>query len=79
MKFYTVKDYPPSAFTRVYRKKTYLNLQDRVKSIAIYKSGGGLGDLVQSVPLFRAFRQMFTRAKIFYAEVPDTFLFLEAV
>ncbi|RKY29416.1 MAG: hypothetical protein DRP74_08870, partial [Candidatus Omnitrophota bacterium] len=66
MEFYKVKDYSRVSFKRAYRKKIYLRFGDRIKSIAIYKSGGGLGDLVQSIPLFRSFRQMFPQAKIFY-------------
>ena len=66
MEFYKVKDYPGTLFERAYRKKTYLRLRNKIKNIAIYKSGGGLGDLVQSIALFRSFRQMFPQAKIIY-------------
>jgi heptosyltransferase-1 len=63
---YKIQDYPPGSFRRVFQKRIYLGLRDKIKRIAVYKSGGGLGDLVQSVLLFRSFRQMFPRAKIAY-------------
>jgi len=66
MEFYKVKDYPQAAFAGAYCKKTYLRLRNKIKRIAVYKSGGGLGDLVQSIPLFRSFRQMFPQARIAY-------------
>ncbi len=47
-------------------KKPYLKLRDKVKNIAIYKGGGGLGDLVVGVGLFKLFRQYFPEAKISY-------------
>ncbi len=66
MGIYEIRDYPPGLFRRAFRKKIYLSLRDKIKRVAIYKSGGGLGDLVQSIPLFRSFRQMFPKAKIIY-------------
>lgn len=66
MEFYKVKDYPSAAFARVFRKKIYISLREKIERIAIYKSGGGLGDLVQSIPFFRSFREMFPKAKIIY-------------
>ena len=66
MQFYEVSDYSQNSFKRAYHKKEYLRLHDRVKSVVIYKSGGGLGDLVQSIPLFRSLRRMFPKAKITY-------------
>jgi len=61
-----IQDYPYSTFRRFIRYKDYLKLRNEIKTLAIYKSGGGLGDLVQSIPLFRSFRQMFPDAKIIY-------------
>ncbi|MBA2123807.1 hypothetical protein B9J78_02545 [bacterium Unc6] len=66
MEFYRVRDYSDALFKRAYHKKAYLTLQKRIKNIAVYKSGGGLGDLVHSVPLFRSFKKMFPQAKIIY-------------
>ena len=66
MEFYKVRDYSQASFQRALSKKTYLRLRDKINSVAIYKSGGGLGDLVQGVTLFRSFKQMFPKAKIIY-------------
>ncbi len=66
MELYKIRDYPQGLFIRAYHKKIYLRLREKVRSIAIYKSGGGLGDLVQSIPLFRSFKEMFPRARIVY-------------
>ncbi|MFH1678532.1 MAG: glycosyltransferase family 9 protein [Candidatus Omnitrophota bacterium] len=66
MEFYKVRDYSRAWFLRVYHKKNYLRFRNRIKRIAVYKSGGGLGDLVQSIPLFRGLKQMFPLAQIAY-------------
>ncbi len=66
MEFYKIKDYLPDSFASYYRKKAYLEIGNEVKTVAIYKSGGGLGDLVQSIPLFRSYGRMFPNAKITY-------------
>jgi ADP-heptose:LPS heptosyltransferase len=66
MEFYKIKDYHPAKFKKYYRHKVYPRLQSRIGKVVVYKSGGGLGDLVQSIPLFRSFRLMFPRAKIIY-------------
>ncbi|MBU0549841.1 MAG: glycosyltransferase family 9 protein [Candidatus Omnitrophica bacterium] len=66
MEFYKIQDYPDFLFQRAYRRKAYQAIRKKVKSIAIYKSGGGLGDLVQSIPLFRSFKEMFPESKLFY-------------
>jgi len=63
---YKIKDYHSATFKRCYRRRVYKKLQNELKIIAIYKSGGGLGDLVQSIPLFRSFKEMFPQAKIIY-------------
>lgn len=65
---YKPKDYPEKIFERFYRQRVYLNLQRKVKNIVIYKGGDGLGDLIVSIPLFRAFRQAFPKAKIFWRQ-----------
>ncbi|MCF7899842.1 glycosyltransferase family 9 protein [Candidatus Babeliales bacterium] len=46
--------------------KPYLKLRGKVKTIAVHKSGGGLGDLIQAIPFFRNLRYMFPDAKIIY-------------
>jgi ADP-heptose:LPS heptosyltransferase len=66
MEFYKVRDYPVDLFARYYRQRAYLKIANRVKRIAVYKPGGGLGDLAQSIPLFRSLREMFAGAKITY-------------
>ncbi|MGD9015496.1 MAG: glycosyltransferase family 9 protein, partial [Candidatus Omnitrophota bacterium] len=66
IELYKLNDYYQASFKRFYQRKIYSKLQDKIRTIAIYKSGGGLGDLVQSIPLFRSFRQMFPKAKITY-------------
>ncbi|MFC1658185.1 glycosyltransferase family 9 protein [Candidatus Omnitrophota bacterium] len=66
MEFYQVKDYSANAFKRSYGRSAYLKLRGKIKSIAVYKSGGGLGDLVQSIPFFRSFRKMFPGVQITY-------------
>ena len=63
---YKIKDYSRATFKRFNPQRVYLKLRDKINTVAIYKSGGGLGDLVQCIPLFRSFRQMFPQAKIFY-------------
>ena len=63
---YKMNDYCSARFRKFYQKKTYLELRSNIKTIAIFKSGGGLGDLTQSVALFSAFRKMFPGAKIIY-------------
>ena len=66
MKPYEIKDYTDIIFQGAYRLKAYQRISAKVKSVAIYKSGGGLGDLVQSIPLFRSFKQMFPISRITY-------------
>ena len=66
LELYQIYDYDLADFRRHYRRRDYQELQDNIRTIAIYKSGGGLGDLVQGIPLFRSFRQMFPKAKIIY-------------
>jgi ADP-heptose:LPS heptosyltransferase len=41
-------------------------LRKKIKTIAIYKSGGGLGDLSQSAVYFRAFKKLFPEAEVAY-------------
>ena len=66
LQLYTIQDYNHAAFRKFYGNKTYLKLRGKIKTVAIYKSGGGLGDLAQSILLFRSFKQMFPQAKIIY-------------
>ena len=66
MEFFKLEDYPRKVFERAYRRQSYLKIRCKVKSIAVYKSGGGLGDLVQSSVLFANLRRMFPEAKIIY-------------
>lgn len=44
----------------------YLKIKNQVKEIAVYKGGGGLGDLVVSVPFFSHLKRAFPQAKISY-------------
>ena len=54
------------AFKKYNQKKAYLELKGQIKEIAIYKGGGGLGDLVMSIPFFGIFKKAFPKAKISY-------------
>lgn len=66
MDIYTIKDYPSATYAAYTRKKIYSKISPRIKTIAIYKSSGALGDFVQAIPLFRNFKTMFPQAKIVY-------------
>ena len=53
-------------FIKFSKQKAYQEIASKVREIAIYKGGGGLGDLVVSMPLFKAFKQAFPEARINY-------------
>ncbi|MBI4845615.1 MAG: glycosyltransferase family 9 protein [Candidatus Omnitrophica bacterium] len=53
-------------FKKFKAQKPYLELRDKVKEIAIYKGGGGLGDLAVGVLFFKMIRDAFPDAKIYY-------------
>ncbi|MBU4304022.1 MAG: glycosyltransferase family 9 protein [Candidatus Omnitrophica bacterium] len=53
-------------FKKFKSQKPYLELKDKVKEIAIYKGGGGLGDLAVGVPFFKMIREAFPDSKIYY-------------
>ncbi len=53
-------------FKRYLKDQAYLKIQDKVKEIAIYKGGGGLGDLVVAASFFKVFKQAFPKARIKY-------------
>jgi len=63
---YQIKDYPSDSFARYSRRKAYARIGRKIKTIAVYKSSGALGDFIQSIPLFRNFKRMFPEAKIYY-------------
>jgi ADP-heptose:LPS heptosyltransferase len=56
-------------FKKFQQEKVYEKLQRDVKQIAIYKGGGGLGDLVVAASFFKTFKQAFPKAKINYMGV----------
>ena len=66
MEFYQIKDYSEEIFDNFFRRKIYLKLQNKVKNVAYHKPGAGLGDLVLSIPVFRALKKMFPKAKIIF-------------
>ncbi|MCX7927314.1 MAG: glycosyltransferase family 9 protein [Candidatus Omnitrophica bacterium] len=66
MAYFKLVDYPDSIFRNARKKKIFLSMRANVKKIGVYKSGGGLGDLVQSIVFFKGVRQMFPEAKIYY-------------
>ena len=66
LQLYKIQDYGQATFKKFYDKRVYLKLRCKVKTVAVYKSGGGLGDLAQSILFFRSFKQMFPQAKIIY-------------
>ena len=52
---------------RSYRQqKLYKELRSKIRTIAIYKGGGGLGDLVVGASFFRSFKQAFPDARVKY-------------
>jgi len=53
-------------FINSLREKPYEKLRGRVHEIAVYKGGGGLGDLVVGMPFFRQLRDAFPQARIRY-------------
>ncbi|MCP4650085.1 MAG: glycosyltransferase family 9 protein [PVC group bacterium] len=53
-------------FQQYKQQQIYLKIASRIKNIAVYKGGGGLGDLVVGIPLFRALKQHFPQARISY-------------
>ncbi|MBU1043519.1 MAG: glycosyltransferase family 9 protein [Candidatus Omnitrophica bacterium] len=56
-------------FKKFQKTKLFKKLQDNVRTIAIYKGGGGLGDLVVAASFFKTFKQAFPQAKIKYMGV----------
>lgn len=53
-------------FLRYKKEKIFLKLREQIREIAIYKGGGGLGDLVVGTPFFRLLKQTFPEAKLNY-------------
>ncbi len=53
-------------FRKYKEEKIFLKLRNQVKEIAIYKGGGGLGDLIVGIPFFKIFKEAFPVARINY-------------
>ncbi|MFH2138876.1 MAG: glycosyltransferase family 9 protein [Candidatus Omnitrophota bacterium] len=53
-------------FKKFKRQQIYRDILSQIKEIAVYKGGGGLGDLVVGIPLFKSLKQAFPDAKISY-------------
>ncbi|MCK4994543.1 MAG: glycosyltransferase family 9 protein [Candidatus Omnitrophica bacterium] len=53
-------------FQKYKKDEIYKRLQKDVKEIAVYKGGGGLGDLVVAVSFFKTLKLAFPQAKIKY-------------
>ncbi|MCG2710779.1 MAG: glycosyltransferase family 9 protein [Candidatus Omnitrophica bacterium] len=53
-------------FKRYRQEQDFKKLQSQVKEIAVYKGGGGLGDLVVAVSFFKTLKIAFPQAKIKY-------------
>ena len=53
-------------FIKFKKQKIFQDLRPEVKEIAVYKGGGGLGDLVVGVPFFNALKAAFPEASIKY-------------
>ncbi len=53
-------------FKKLKKGQLFLKLQKDVKTIAIYKGGGGLVDLVVAASFFKTFKQAFPNAKVKY-------------
>lgn len=53
-------------FKKFKQDKLFEKLRNEVREIAIYKGGGGLGDLVVAASFFKSFKQAFPNAKIKY-------------
>ncbi|MFH1062133.1 MAG: glycosyltransferase family 9 protein [Candidatus Omnitrophota bacterium] len=56
-------------FKKYRQQKLYEKLRPEIKQIAIYKGGGGLGDLVVAASFFKTFKQAFPQAKVKYMGV----------
>ena len=56
-------------FARFQQEKPFQGIQDEVREIAIYKGGGGLGDLIVGINFFKQFKKHFPKAKINYLGV----------
>lgn len=56
-------------FKKFKQQKLYEKLRQEIKQIAIYKGGGGLGDLVVASSFFKTFKQAFPQAKVKYMGV----------
>ncbi|MFH1459056.1 MAG: glycosyltransferase family 9 protein [Candidatus Omnitrophota bacterium] len=53
-------------FLKYKQEKIFAKIKEQIKTLAIYKGGGGLGDLVVANPLFASFKKAFPDAKIMY-------------
>ena len=50
-------------FKKFKEEALFTKLQRNVREIAVYKGGGGLGDLVAGIRLFSAFKKAFPQKK----------------
>ena len=53
-------------FKKFREQEIYKKIKNEVKEIAVYKGGGGLGDLVVAVSFFKTRKIAFPEAKIKY-------------
>ncbi|MFH1778005.1 MAG: glycosyltransferase family 9 protein [Candidatus Omnitrophota bacterium] len=63
---YKVKDFSQDIFKTVNGAKTFAELRHELKSIVVYKGGGGLGDLITAIPFYRTIKTVFPQAKLIY-------------